>query len=72
MVDSVHLLQQTDVDAVMGCLKRMLFLTALAGHMSYRKRAASQPATNEESSGKAAKCRALGRHPTATAIPEFS
>ena len=72
MVDSVQLLQQTEVDAVKRCLKRMLFLTALAGHMSSRKRAASHPTTNEESPGKAAKCRALGRHPTATAVPEFS
>lgn len=31
-VDSVQLLQQTEVDAAKGCLKRMLFLTMLAGH----------------------------------------
>ena len=71
MVDSVRLLQQTEVDAVKGCLKRML-LTALAGHMSSRKRAASEPTTNEESPAKAAKCRVLGRHPTAAPVPEFS
>ena len=41
MVDSVQLLQQTEVDAVKVCLKRMLFLNTLAGHMSSRKRAAS-------------------------------
>ena len=71
MVDSVQLLQQTEVDAVKGCLKRMLFLTTLAGHMSSRKRSASEPTTNEESPAKAAKCRVLGRHPTAAPVPEF-
>ena len=71
MVDSVQLLQPTEVDAVKGCLKRMLFLTTLAGHMSSRKRAASEPTTNQESPAKAAKCRVLGRHPTAAPVPEF-
>ena len=71
MVDSVQLLQQTEVDAVKGCLKRMLFLTTLAGHMSSRKRAASEPTTTEESPAKAAKCRVLGRHPTAAPVPAF-
>jgi hypothetical protein len=71
MVDSVQLLQQTEVDAVKICLKRMLFLTTLAGHMSSRKRAASEPTKNEESPAKAAKCRVLGRHPTAAPVPEF-
>ena len=71
MVDSAQLLQQTEVDAVKVCLKRMLFLATLAGHMSSRKRAASEPTTNEESPAKAAKCRVLGRHPTAAPVPEF-
>ena len=71
MVDSVQLLQQTEVDAMKVCLKRMLFLTTLAGHMSSRKRAASEPTTNKESPAKAAKCRLLGRHPTAAPVPEF-
>ena len=71
MVDSVQLLQQTEVDAVKSCLKRMLFLTTLAGHISSRKRPASEPATNEESPAKAAKCRILGRHPAAAPVPEF-
>ena len=71
MVDSVQLLQQTEVDAVKGCLKRMLFLTTLAGHMSSKKRAASEPTTNKESPAKGAKCRVLGRHPTAAPVPEF-
>ena len=72
MVDSVQLLQQTEVDAVKICLKRMLFLTTLAGHMSSRKRAASELTTNNKSPAKAAKCRVLGRHPTAAPVPEFS
>ena len=71
MVDSVQLLQPTEVDSVKGCLKRMLFLTTLAGHMSSRKRAASEPTTDQESPTKAAKCRVLGRHPTAAPVPEF-
>ena len=71
MVDSVQLLQQTEVDAVKVCLKRMLFLTTLAGHMSSRKRDASESTTNTESPAKAAKCRVLGRHPTAAPVPEF-
>ena len=71
MVDSVQLLQQTEVDAVKVCLKRMLFLTTLAGHMSSRKRAASEHTTQEERPAKAAKCRALGRHPTAEPVPQF-
>ena len=49
MVDSVQLLQHTEVDAVKVCLKRMLFLTTLAGHMSSRKRATSEPTTNPKS-----------------------
>ena len=71
MMDSAQLLQQTEVDAVKVCLKRMLFLTALAGHVSSRKRAASEPTTNEESPAMAAKRRVLGRHPTAAPVPEF-
>ena len=71
MMDSAQLLQQTEVDAVKGCLKRMLFLTTLAGHMPARKRAASEHTTKEESPAKAAKCRALGRHPTAAPVPQF-
>ena len=72
MVDSVQLLQQTEVDAMKVCLKRMLFLTTLAGHMSSRKRAASEHKTKEDSPAKATKCRALGRHPTAALVPEFA
>jgi hypothetical protein len=71
MVDSVQLLQPAEVEAVKGCLKRMLFLTTLASHMSSRKRIASVPLTQEESPAKAAKCRVLGRHPTAAPVPEF-
>ena len=72
MVDSVQLLQQHEVDAVKSCFKRMLFLTTLAGHMSSRKRAASDLRSHEEGSANAAKCRALGRHPTAAPVPQFS
>ena len=72
MVDSVQLLHQAEVEAVKICLKRMLFLTTLAGHMSSRKRAASELTTNNESPAKAAKYRVLGRHPTAPSVPEFS
>ena len=72
MVDSVQLLQPAEVVDVKICLRRMLFLTTLAGHMSSRKRSASVPATLEESPTKAAKCRTLGRHPTAAPVPEFS
>jgi hypothetical protein len=72
MVDSVQLLQPAEVDAVKNCLKRLLFLTSLAGHMASRKRSASMPATFEESPSKAAKCRSLGRHPTAAPVPQYS
>jgi hypothetical protein len=72
MVDSVQLLQPAEVDAVKDCLKRLLFLTSLAGHMASRKRSASMPATFEESPSKAAKCRSLGRHPTAAPVPQYS
>ena len=71
MVDSVQLLQQTEVNVVKACFKRMLFLTTLAGHMSSRKRPASESTTTEKSPAKAAKCRILGRHPTAAPVPEF-
>jgi hypothetical protein len=72
MVDSVQLLQPAEVDAVKNCLKRLLFLTSLAGHMASRKRSASMLATFEESPSKAAKCRSLGRHPTAAPVPQYS
>ena len=36
MVDSVQLLQQSEVDTVKSCLKRLLDLTTLAGHMASR------------------------------------
>ena len=71
MIDSVQLLQPSEVDAVKSCLKRMLYLTTLAGHMASRKRTAPASLTHEESPAKASKCRALGRHPTATPVPEF-
>ena len=71
MVDSAQLLQQTEVAAVKVCLKRMLFLATLAGHMSSRKRAASGLTTGQSSPATAAKCRKLGRHPTAAVVPEF-
>ena len=61
-----------EVDAVKSCLKRMLYLTTLAGHMASRKRTAPASLTHEESPARASKCRALGRHPTATPVPEFS
>ena len=70
MVDSVQLLQQSEVEFVKVSLKRLLFLTVLAGHMASRKRTLPFP-TNEESPAKASKCRALGRHPTAAAVPQF-
>ena len=70
MVDSVQLLQQSEVEVVKVALKRLLFLTVLAGHMASRKRTSPFP-TNEESPAKASKCRFLGRHPTAAAVPEF-
>ncbi len=72
MVDSVQLLQPAEVDAVKNCLKRLLFLTSLAGHMASRKRNASTSATVEESPTKAPKCRSLGRHPTAEPVPQYS
>ena len=71
MVDSVQLLQPDGVEAVKVSLKRLIYLIALAGHMSSRKRTASGPLKHEESPAKAAKCRALGRHPTAAPVPEF-
>ena len=71
MVDSVQLLQPTEVNEVKICLKRMLFLTTFAGHMSSRKREAVGPPTQEESPTKAGRCRALGRHPSAPPLPEF-
>ena len=72
MVDSVQLLQPSEVGTVKSCLKRMLFLTTLAGHMASRKRDAPASLTHEESPAKASKCRVLGRHPTAAPVPEFS
>ncbi len=71
MVDSVQPLQPEEVDAVNVSLKRLIYLTALAGHMSFRNRTASCPLKHKESPAKAAKCRALGRHPTAAPVPEF-
>ena len=35
MVDSVQFLQPAEVDAVKVCLKRLRFLTTLAGHMKH-------------------------------------
>jgi hypothetical protein len=72
MVDSVQLLQPGEVDAVKRCLKRLMFLTTLAGHMASRKRASLVAVTEDESPAKAGKCRELGRHPTAAPVPEFS
>jgi hypothetical protein len=72
MVDSVQLLQPAEVDAVKDCLKRLLFLTSLAGHMASRKRNASMSSTIEESPTKASKCRSLGRHPTAALVPQYT
>jgi hypothetical protein len=40
--------------------------------MASRKRASSVAVTEDESPAKAAKCRELGRHPTAAPVPEFS
>ena len=71
MMDSAQLLHQMEVDAVKVSLKRLLYLTTLASHMSSRKRPASEPTNDKESPTKAAKCRALGRHPTAAPVPEF-
>jgi hypothetical protein len=71
MVDSVQLLQPGEVDEVKRCLKRMVFFTTLAGHMASRKRASLVAVTEGESPAKAAKCRELGRHPTAALVPEF-
>ena len=74
MGDSVHLVNELDVATVKSCLKRVLCLTTLAGHMSSRKRTAPAPAplAHEESPAKAAKCPALGPSPTGTDMPEFS
>ena len=69
MVDSVQLLQPAEVDNVKAALKRLLFLTTLAGHTSSRKRKLFP--TSEESPAKASKCRTLGRHPTAPLVPEL-
>ena len=71
MMDSAQLLHQTEVNEMKVCLKRLLYRAVLAGHMSSRKRAASEHTTQEESPAKAAKCRALGRHPTAEPVPQF-
>ena len=72
MVDSVQLLQPAEVDAVKDCLKRLVFFTSLAAHMASRKRNASMSSTVEESPTKAAKCRSLGRHPTAAPVPQYT
>ena len=72
MVDSVQLLQPAEIDAVKDCLKRLVFFTSLAAHMASRKRNASMSSTVEESPTKAAKCRTLGRHPTAAPVPQYS
>ena len=71
MVESVQLLQPSEVDAVKTCLKRMMVPTTLAGHMASRKRTSSGHLTHGESPTKASKRRALGRHPTAAPVPEF-
>ena len=71
IMDSAQLLHQTEVNEVKVCLKRLLYLTVLAGHMSSKKRSASEPTNDKESPTKAAKCRALGRHPTGAPVPEF-
>jgi hypothetical protein len=39
--------------------------------MASRKRASLVAVTEGESPAKAAKCRELGRHPTAALVPEF-
>ena len=72
MVDSVQLLQPAEIDAVKDCLKRLVCFTSLAAHMASRKRNASMSSTVEESPTKAAKCRTLGRHPTAAPVPQYS
>ncbi len=51
MVDSVQLLQQSEVEGVKVALKHLLFLTVLARHMSSRKTTSPLP-TNEESPAK--------------------
>ena len=71
MVDSVQLLQPEEVETVKSCLKRMLYHSILAGHMTSRKRTASASWTTEESPAKGSKCRRLGRSPTATVVPEM-
>ena len=72
MVDSVQLLQPSEVDTVKSCLKLMMYLTTLAGHMASRKRTAPTPLTHEESPAEASKCRVLGRHPAADVMPELN
>ena len=71
MVESVQLLQPSEVVAVKVCLERMMFLTTLAGHLASRQRTSSGHLTHEESPATDSKCRALGRHPIAAPVPEF-
>ena len=56
MVDSVQLVRPEEVETVKAALKRLLFLTTLAGHMASRKRTASAALTHEDSLAKGWKC----------------
>ena len=72
MVDSMQLLQPSEVDTMKSCLKRMICLTTLAGLMASRKRTAPASWTEEQSGAKGSKRRALGRSPTEEAVREWS
>ena len=71
LVDSVQLLREHEVATVKSSLKRMQYWTTLGKLASNRKQLAPERCAQDESPAKAARCRALSRHPTADAIPEF-
>jgi hypothetical protein len=68
MVDSVELINLDEAEKLVPIMKKLLFATALSSQVTDHKR----PWTEDANPAKASKCRALGRHPTGTELPEYS
>jgi len=71
LVESVQLLQPSEVDRCRAVMRKMIYFTAIAGQLASRKRD-HEGWTDDESPAKAAACRSLGRHPTGPGLPDYT
>ena len=72
LVDTVQLLTAEDATTrLTPVMRKMICFTALSSQMADRKRAI-EGWSEEESPGKAARCRTLGRSPTGQELPEYT